>query len=103
MKGFEINVGDRKICASIDKGVTSVILSYAHEQFSLHIGGVNSNTECHVEWEGRKTLSVGEKITIKVVEIEQLSPLINSYPIDRKELLGKYKSLKKTLIEEGLI
>jgi len=108
MLGFEVRFKDKVVQAAMgDKGVLHVIVNYCNKSVVpennatlLNIGGLDSFE--HLRWFVGNIDDV-DQITIKVVEVEQVSEPMSRYPQDREELLQTYHSLKKELQEEGLL
>ena len=48
-----------------------------------------------------RKMSLGDKIKVRVREIDIASPLHMRYPSDREEMKKEYYKLKKKLEEEG--
>jgi len=81
MKGLELEFKNKKTSAAIRKGVLTIITS---------INTVNEKTEAYVDFKGLCfekdskehltwadiSLQVGDTITIKVVDVDQISPTI---------------------------
>lgn len=65
----------------------------------MHIGGMDSKSN-HLIWMNKK-MSLGDKIKVRVREIDIASPLHMRYPSDREEMKKEYYKLKKKLEEEG--
>ena len=97
MKGFEINInGEDSVFVSSDS-IVSVELYIDNIDKEIVARGKNTKQQRFI-WV-RKKLDFGDKIKIKVTEIEA----IKSCPVDRTGLLELYLQLKKELEEKGLI
>jgi hypothetical protein len=108
MSGFEVFLKDRTVTASIgDEGVLSVIISYCNKSVVpenncayLSIGGLVSFE--HEEWYAGN-IDDENKITIRVIDAVQNSPILKSTPQDNAELMKQYRALKNELEAEGLL
>ncbi|WP_455498184.1 hypothetical protein [Coprobacter sp.] len=101
MKGFEINInGEDSVFVSSDS-IVSVELYIDNIDKEIVARGKNTKQQRFI-WV-RKKLDIGDKVKIKVTEIEEVTPPIKSCPVDRTGLLELYLQLKKELEEKGLI
>lgn len=101
MKGFEINInGEKPVFVSSDS-IVSVELYIDNIDKEIVASGKDTMQQRFI-WV-RKKLDFGDKIKIKVAEIEEVTPPIKSYPVDRTGLLELYLQLKKELEEKGFI
>ncbi|MDR2424705.1 MAG: hypothetical protein LBD59_08280 [Prevotellaceae bacterium] len=108
MLGFEVKFNGQLIHASIgDEGVLPVIMSCCHKCFRpedngthLYIGGLDNFNR--IRWFYGNIDEV-EQVSIKVIDVQQNSPLSSCEPQNRSKLLKEYEKLKKELQKEGLI
>jgi hypothetical protein len=81
MIAFEIYLNDQRVCrAGIgDSGVLSAIVTWAattmangtrNESLFLNMGGLVNPEGKHVSWINQKTLAVGDKILVNIVEAD---------------------------------
>jgi len=81
MLAFEIYLNDQKLCrAGIgDTGVLSTIVTWAvttrstgarDESLFINVGGLINPERKHVSWINQKTLAVGDKILVNIVEAD---------------------------------
>lgn len=79
MIGFEITIGNKTISGGIEQGVVSVIfdrLIYDNRNcLNVNFGGYNPQNNNSVYW-CDESLSLGDKIVIRVKEITENSPTI---------------------------
>ena len=83
MKSFVVSVNGRRICtAGIGpNGVLSAILSWvgggsrraAEGRLTFHVAGLDSRTDEHADW-AVPEVAVGDEITIRIVEAENVDP-----------------------------
>ena len=109
--GFEIEVNGKKVRrAGFDNTyfVVSCILHSLHRKFDkskevvLHVGGLNSETEEHVDWFG-KDLELGDKITVEVIDGPFDEPVPRKTQWSEEEMpkrkIEHYYALKEELKE----
>jgi hypothetical protein len=92
MKAFMVSVNGRHVCtAGIGpNGVLSTILSWVgggpalgvEGEFRLHVGGLDTRTDEHVKWITPE-LAVGDEVTVRVVEVEQVDPEVSRHKAQR--------------------
>lgn len=110
MVGFELTINEKKISATLVKGIVSIILTKVTNEttdsIDLNFGGLDLTKDENIQWYDNK-LNVGDEILIKVKEID-----VNTKPIEakkknieevNKEKIKTYNRLKKELEEEGLL
>jgi hypothetical protein len=108
MLGFEVSFKDRIIHASIgNEGVLSVIVSYVNKCVDPKCNGTHFSIGGLDDFKyfnrlGEQIDDV-ERIKIKVIDVKNNSPSINSRPIDRNKMLEDYHKLKNELETEGLL
>ena len=94
MKGFEICINDAAPIVAMTDSLVTLIISVGYaDGDDMHIGGMDSKLN--------KKMSLGDKIKVRVREIDIASPLHMRYPSDREEMKKEYYKLKKKLEEEG--
>jgi hypothetical protein len=57
-------------------------IAYSRGEFRLHIGGIDRDTDEHVDWSVPE-IGVGDEITFKLVETDQISPVDRRDPVER--------------------
>lgn len=97
MKGFELKYNDRTVVASVENGVTSIILSK-----HLHFGGLDTDANQHINW-FESIVNNGDEIRVKVVDVKESSEIIQIRSRVPKDKLDEYNRLKKYLEKEGII
>ena len=97
MKGFKIEINNKKIYAAVSKGVTLVTVDKI-----IRINGRDNTLWLSMDWE-YKLLDLGDKIRITVSNIETISPPISMKSLNRQELLAEYNNLKNILTKEGVL
>ena len=99
-KGFEICINDAAPIVAMTDSLVTLIISVGYaDGDDMHIGGMDSKSN-HLIWMNKK-MSLGDKIKVRVREIDIASPLHMRYPSDREEMKKEYYKLKKKLEEEG--
>jgi hypothetical protein len=83
MKAFMVSVNGRHVCtAGIGPdGVLSTMLTWVgggpnrdpEGHLHLRVGGLDSRTDEHVDWTTPE-LAVGDEVTVRVVEVEEVDP-----------------------------
>jgi hypothetical protein len=77
MPAFKLHINGKKLCiASLDDiGVLSAHVSYVcrkhtpeQKPLSLHVSGLDSSTGEHLVWHEARPISVGDKLSIEVIE-----------------------------------
>lgn len=80
MIGFKVTKNDQTFSASLQEGVTSIIVSRIHQDtrnaICISLGGYDTKNETYPYWYEEK-LFLGDKINIKVDEILENSPTIS--------------------------
>ena len=89
MKAFVIHVNGKKLCTiGIGDGVLTAMVmrssSSQHisgniQEFFLQVGGLDAATNEHVDWNVPTELSLGDEITIKIVDAQAVDPEHNRY------------------------
>ena len=96
MKGLEIIINNEKIFASSDCVVAiSIGAGCRSEDNFVIIEGIDSKSY-FLTWLNTK-LKIGDKIKVRVTEIDFVTPVILKRPSDRKELIKRYYELKNEL------
>ena len=91
MKGFELIHNDQIVTASIENGVTSILLSKINNNIHLYFRGLDSDTNRHLTWL-KSIVKERDIITINVIDVNQAAEVIESK-------LSKRNSLENKLIE----
>lgn len=100
MKGFEIWINDdAPMIAACDNLVTIVISVGYPDGDNLHIGGLDSS-QYHLRWFAKQP-EIGDKIKVRICEVDTALSPDENYPSDREEMKKEYYELKKQLEEEG--
>ncbi len=97
MIAFDVYLNDQKLCrAGIgDRGVLSAIVAWAattmstglrNEDLSLNIGGLITPKGEHVSWINQKSLAVGDKIEVRIVEADSADEHQRRDPVDETRL-----------------
>jgi hypothetical protein len=74
MRAFEVSLNRKKLCAAGigDEGVLTTIVSWVtaknRSELSLDVAGLVSSTDEHVSWVRQKSLCIGDRIEIRIVE-----------------------------------
>ena len=102
MKGFEICINDAAPIVAMTDSLVTLIISVGYaDGDDMHIGGMDSKSN-HLIWMNKK-MSLGDKIKVRVREIDIASPLHMRYPSDREEMLNTERRLIKLVYPmEGL-
>lgn len=100
MIGFEIKINCRKPIIAASDNFTSLILAYGYSSDRILIKG--GDDLHYLTWFDRKP-EVGDKVLIKVIETDKVSPVLTIEDCDRNEMLERYERLKIELQEKGLI
>lgn len=83
MIAFEVSVNGKRHCvAGIgDNCVLNAIVGWGGKppENRLDVGGLNSDTRHHLRWK-TVMLSVGDEVTVRVVDVENPDPPFQSYP-----------------------
>lgn len=83
MLAFEVHVNGRKLCVAGCESVLSAGVTWAGhdpDQVQLHVGGLNTGDESpHASWE-TPSLSIGDSITIRIVDVPSHDPPDHFYP-----------------------
>ena len=102
MIGFEIIINEEEVIAVASDSLVSVVMSISFLKYNyLSITGMDSKSY-HLDWH-RRELRIGDKIHVRVAEINKINPLRDRRPSDREEMIKRYYDLKQELEEKGLI
>lgn len=103
MLGFEIKVNDGKLLRVASDGVLSVVMHVGEnpEYDYMNVGGMDSRLY-HFSWFG-KDMESGDKVIIRVTEIDDTDPVLERFPHNRELVIKHYFQMKKELEEQGLI
>ena len=91
MRAFEVYVNGRYLLtAGVRDGVLSGGITWAGRSsphltsgnYILHVGGIDGDIDEHVNWSVPE-LGLGDEITIKLIESDQISPADRRDPVDR--------------------
>lgn len=79
MKGLELEFNGKKTVAAIKKGVLTIVTSVntVNEDTEINVDfrGLNVEKKEHLNW-ADISIQVGDTMTIKVVDVDQISPII---------------------------
>lgn len=110
MIAFKITINNNKIVyAGISTGVVSVIFHYIsridpkqiNETF-LHAGGLDTITNCHLNWIKHLKIRKNDKFEIEVVDVEKCSRIVSKkYNDDIFDEKYKNRQLKAMAKEMG--
>jgi hypothetical protein len=113
MIAFEIQLNNQKLCrAGIgDSGVLSAIVTRAatttatgtrNESLFLDVGGLITPEGKHVSWLNQKTLVVGDKIQVSIVEADSVDEHRKRDPADEARLRqAKEDQVRRSVKELG--
>jgi hypothetical protein len=113
MIAFEIQLNNQKLCrAGIgDSGVLSAIVTRAatttatgtrNESLFLDVGGLITPEGKHVSWINQKTLVVGDKIQVSIVEADSVDEHRKRDPADEARLRqAKEDQVRRSVKELG--
>ncbi len=103
MKGFKVTINNKEVIYSSAERVLTVTISAGDSiiPYYIYITGIDS-TEHHITWLS-KPLEKGDSIKIEVCDISNISPIKESMPSDRDELMAEYLNLRRELEYKGLI
>jgi hypothetical protein len=83
MKAFVVSLNGRNICTAGvgPEGVLTTSVYWvgggprpdAHGDLRMHVGGLDSRTDEHVDWPVPE-LAVGDEVTIRIIEVERVDP-----------------------------
>lgn len=101
MIAFEVTINDDKPIVIGSSNVTTAILSYGYsEADKIYLGGLDHYR--YISWFKGKP-EKGDKVVIKVIETDQISPISEAKNCDRSEMKARFEQLKTELLEKGLI
>lgn len=95
MLGFKITINGEKEISVASDNLVHIMMNAGHGYDIICIDGIDSKSY-HLRWYKRK-LRLGDKIKIRVTEIDEIDPLLERNPFDRAELIERYYTLKKEL------
>lgn len=103
MKGFNVQINDEKVISAACDGSVSVFIrgENCSGKGNISIRAMDSKSY-HIEWIERG-LKIGDKVKVRVTEINNISPFKCRTPSDRRELKETYLMLKKELAEKELL
>lgn len=102
MKGFIIRHQEKEVTASLVQGNIAVILSIVQENMTINCSGIKKHSFEYIIWYNSK-LRKGDKIIVRIAEVEENSGAMKIRPMNREEMLREYIELKAQLKNEGLI
>jgi hypothetical protein len=91
MRAFEILLNGEKLCRAgvANDGVVSAIVNslprHGSEECHITVGGINSRDQEYLKWVRHKTLSVGDRLQIEVIEAAE---------VDEPEHVGEVERLR---------
>ncbi len=101
MIGIEININGQYSLVAASDDLIYVCLTYGYSSED-RISVRGSDTLHNLIWFDGKP-EVGDKILMKVVDTEEVSPVLTTTNIDKDRLKRWYEQLKSELQEKGLI
>lgn len=100
MKALEVIINDGESIIAASESVTFVNLTFG---FTIDRIVVKGSDALHFNtWVDRKP-KIGDKVIIKVVETDELSPIASRKYRERTDVKRMYEQLKLELQEKGLI
>lgn len=100
MKALEIRINDQEPIIAATDNLTFVNLTYGYRSDRIVIMG--NDILHYLTWYDAKP-EKGDKILIKIIEVDEISPVILMKDCDRNEIKKRYEQLKLELQEQGLI
>ncbi|WP_455963039.1 hypothetical protein [Bacteroides bouchesdurhonensis] len=100
MIGLEISINDQKPIVAASDNLVFVDLQHGYSSDRIIIKG--SDILHFFTWFKGKP-ETGDKVLIRVIETDNVSPVVKIQSSDRDELRKRYKQLKVELREKGLI
>lgn len=102
MLGFEIKVNEDDVMHVASEGpsisVVMLVTQKEDKDFNyMTVGGMDSRINL-LSWPG-KDLELGDRIRIRVAEINEIKPVPDKYPYDRQTVKEHYFQMKKELEE----
>lgn len=106
MLGFEIKVNEEDVMHVASEGPSVSVVMFVSQKDDkdsryMTVGGMDSKLY-HFSWTG-KIIKSGDKVRIRVVEIDAPDPVVERFPHDRETIRRGYYRMKKELEEHGLI
>lgn len=103
MECFEVRINNEDVvCGAVEKGVVTVIFTVLdNDCIDVSLSGLRRGEDCHIRWFSKK-LEVGDKIRVKRVDTDEISPVTETWSRE-SILMSEYESLKRQLEKEGLI
>lgn len=99
MKALEIKINDDEPIIVASENVTFANFTFG---FTIDQIVVKGSDALHFTWVDRKP-KIGDKVMIKVVETDELSPIASCKYRERTDVKRMYEQLKLELQEKGLI
>lgn len=100
MIGFEININGRKTIVAASDYFVSLILSNGYSSDRIVVKGGDGLH--YLTWLAEKP-EKGDKVFIRVIETDKVSPVLTMENCDRDEMKERYERLKVELQEKELI
>lgn len=100
MIGFEISINGREPIVAASDYFVFVDLAFGCSSGRIKIKG--SDGLYYLTWLTEK-LEVGDKVLIKMVDADKISPVLTIEDCDRNEMKKRYEQLKMELQGKGLI
>ena len=104
MLGFEITINDTGKTLFVASEHSTNVVIYEDEvlkKTSLSAGGSDLKFN-YLKWSGIE-LKIGDKVKIKVSDLERVSNIVSSIPKSRTALIERYQTLRDELREQGLL
>lgn len=113
MVGFELSIKDEIIAGALEEGAVTIAVTFTsrelEEPIRLDFGGLDTSkrkndTIEYVDW-FKSGLEVGDVFTIKVKDIDEVSPAVKVREVNNRDELDlkSYHQLKERLEKKGLI
>lgn len=96
MKAFEVFINGHRVClAGIGDGVLSAIVNGIgspdqDEEFHLHVGGLDRQTDEHLHWDA-PSIGVGAEVLIRVVETQTVEPPSGRTRYEKQTCVDEYR------------
>lgn len=103
MKGLKIVINDDDAINIASDRVVSIFFNIGKQREDnwIHIGGLDSKSY-HLTWLDQELVE-GDRIKVKICDIDEVATLKERTPSDRSELVNRYRMLKEELKEQGLV
>ena len=88
MQAFQIHLNGKKLCVAgvgergVLSGMVTCVAGSPSKSLSLNIGGLISPKNENVSWIREKSLQVGDKVQVKIVDVESVDEPSLRYRID---------------------